>query len=118
LLFTVRKLKLATVKYCCVENNNHFAHYVELLIKKGKDDIVHNLPLATWSRVDLGQEEEYLALILNLRYSNFFPIRVKLPLPISFYFKFFIWPKFRRPGNIGRARLCAGRRWSGSTEPR
>jgi hypothetical protein len=40
--------------------------------------------LATWSRVDLGQEEEYLALILNLRYSNFFSIRVKLSNSIFF----------------------------------
>jgi hypothetical protein len=54
---------------------------VELLIKEGKDDIVHNLLLATWSRVDLGQEEEYLALILNLRYSNVFPIRAKYLCP-------------------------------------
>jgi hypothetical protein len=42
--------------------------------------------LATWSRVDLGQEEEYLALILNLRYSNFFSIRVKLSKSIIFYY--------------------------------
>ncbi len=40
--------------------------------------------MATWSRVDLGQEEEYLALILNLRYSNFFSIRVKLSKSIFF----------------------------------
>jgi hypothetical protein len=87
--------------------------------KKGKDDIVHNLFLATWSRVDLGQEEEYLALILNLRYSNFFSVRVKLSKSIIFIlFYFNISPKFRRPGNIGSTWLCIGRRWSGSTEPR
>jgi hypothetical protein len=70
MLFTIKKLKFATVATVRVLLCNHFAQYVELLIKEGKDDIVHNLFMATWSRVDLGQEEEYLALILNLRYSK------------------------------------------------